>query len=83
MKKRRKAILVIAVVVGLTLVTWIQGWCMIHSERRAHRPVCYPVAPFIVFSHDTNKTGPAADGIYLAYLFGVKLLTERVIWRCG
>jgi|TARA_B110000037_G_scaffold83108_2_gene98877 hypothetical protein len=56
---------------------------MVYDQRRAHSPICFPVAPFIIFAHDTNDNGPAADGFYIAYLFGVHSLGERITWTCG
>jgi hypothetical protein len=43
--REKKLLLSITIVLGLTLVTWAQGWWTVYRERRAHGPVCFPVAP--------------------------------------
>ena len=80
MKKRTRILLG---VLALTLVTWAQGWYMVYQERSPHRPVCFPVAPFVIYSRDTNDLGPAAKGIYIAYFIGVYCVGERVTWVCS
>ena len=82
MTKGKNLRLTIKVILLLTFVTWAQGWYMVYDQRRVHSPICFPVAPFVIFAHDTNDNGPAADGFYIAYLFGVHSLGERVTWTC-
>ena len=81
MSRRKKITLALVAVI---VITWFQGWAFIWTRRRAHSPVCVPVAPFIVYSHDTNNDGPSEGAFYFTYLFGGTQIGRLWLsWRCG